>query len=80
LDGAVKMKNRISEKEKRPFFINLPKGAEKKYFYGYHDIVEQKKALWCQYPNGKTLRCSEPFTIKVTVKGKEKILESKKEK
>lgn len=72
------MAKRISEKVKRPYYITIPKTAEVKYFYGKYDIVKQTKALWsCK--GESIVRCSKPFTIKVTMKGKEKTIESKKE-
>lgn len=71
---------RIPEKVKRPYYIKVPKNAEKCYFYGRFNIVGQKKALWHVAGEFPTLRCSEPFTIEVTIKGKPKTIKSKKEK
>jgi hypothetical protein len=66
-----------SEKQRRPYYIHLPKKAEKKYFYGKFNIVEQGMALWS---SNSTVRSSEPFIIEVTMNGKTKQIKSKKDK
>lgn len=73
---------RVSEKIKRPYYINVPKGAFSPTgsIYKMFDIVKQGAALW-SLMNGRLHRSSEPFTLRYQLpSGKIKVVDCKKEK
>ena len=73
-------KKQLTEKQKRPFYINLPKGAKSptNSIYKQFDIVTQGMALWST-ENGRLIRSAKPFVLLVLVGKKTKILASKVE-
>lgn len=65
--------------KRHPHFIRLPKDSLSPTgsIYGMYDIVKGSKALWRDSNWSYTLRSSEPFSVKILTKGKEKILNSR---
>lgn len=59
-----------SEEERHPHWVKLPKGAisptGSKGIAKQFDTVYQTRVLWCM-PDGQTVRCAEPFTLRVQV-------------
>lgn len=70
-------KQKLEIIKKYPYFVKIPKSAKKCYFYGRFDIVQQTKALSTFSDNPAIVRCQEPFTIKVKIDIKDKLIKSK---
>lgn len=65
--------------QKLPHVVKLPVGAVSPTgsIYKHYDIVQQSNALSVAYNGPLTIRSSEPFTLRVSVKGKIREISSK---